>query len=486
MKSINPCMIIFIVMLLNRSKALESWTGNKEMMSSSSGKHFQNLRNDCVEDLEQRSADCSSKHLLDVPQDLNPDIKFLYLRDNNLTILRNTSFLKYLQLTGLNLEGNSIRDIESGAFYSLINLRVLVLSGNANLELHEDIFQWSCALSSLSLSDCGLSGFKFDPGLKDSNPQHATTGMDLDDLHSKSVDSCTYYALGSIHLTENKIRTLTDETIFIEWQFHHLFLEGNPLHRVDPDAVAAIDVTYLCFGRYPLSLDVIKNITLGVEKSARITRLSIVYASITYIPPDLFDNFCNKTINFLDLQGNNLILYPFVFASLNGVSILILQDCNLITIDPRYFEGMARLDVLVATNNIINSINPNEFTWHVSLYKMELGLYQCREIKKFAFKGLDDLTTLYLHHAYNSKNEPNFVINHENLQEFKLVSSGTAARHILKPTLLTLRTPRLKVLHYERFDHIWSDFNVLELSKMANSIEKVYFQAKLGMYEITL
>ena len=64
-------------MLLNSSNALENWTGNKEMVSSSSGKHFQNLRNDCVEDLEQKRADCSSKHLLDVPQDLNPDIKSL-------------------------------------------------------------------------------------------------------------------------------------------------------------------------------------------------------------------------------------------------------------------------------------------------------------------------------------------------------------------------------------------------------------------------
>ena len=244
-------MIIFIVMLLNSSKALENWTGNKEMMSSSSGKHFQNLRNDCVEDLELRSADCSSKNLLDVPQDLNPDIKSLNLRDNNLTILRNTSFLKYLQLTYLNLGGNSIRDIQSCAFYSLINLEFLVLVGNANLELHGDIFQWLCALGFLSVSGCGLSGFKFDPGLKDSNPQHARAGMDLDDLHSKSVNSCTYYAVEFIDLTENNIRALTNETFSISWRFYQLYLEGNPLHRVDPDTVAAIDAASLYFGRYP-------------------------------------------------------------------------------------------------------------------------------------------------------------------------------------------------------------------------------------------
>ena len=473
-------------MLLNSSKALENWTGDKEIISSSSGKHFQNLRNDCVEDLEQRTADCNSMHLLKVPQDLNPDITILLLRYNNLTILRNTSFLKYLQLSYLDLRDNSIRDIESGAFYSLINLRFLVLSGNANLELHDDIFQWSCALTSLSLSDCGLTGFKFDPGLKDSNPPHATAGMDLDDLHSKSVDSCTYYALEFIDLSKNNIRALTNETFSISGQLTELYLEGNPLHRVDPDAVAAIDVASLYFGRYPLSLDVIKNITLGVAKSEMIISLSIVYANITYIPPDLFDKFCNKTLTSLDLQGNNLILYPLVFASLNGVSDLNLQDCNLVTIDPRYFEGMARLYVLLAKNNFINSINPKEFTWNVSLYEMELSLYQCREIKHFAFKGLDNLATLFLHHSYTGDNAPNFVINHKNLQKFKLFSGSAATTHVLKPSLLTLRTPRLKVLHYESFDHVLPDLNVRELSKIANSIENVNFQAKLGMYQITL
>ena len=470
-------------MLLNSSNALENWTGDKEMMSSS-GKHFQNLRNDCVEDLEQKRADCSSKHLLDVPQDLNPDIKSLDLHNNNLTIMRNTSFLKYLQLTYLNLGGNSIRDIESGAFYSHINLALLILAGNANLELRGDIFQWSCALNILLVSACGLSGFKFVPGLKDSNPQHATTGMDLDDLHSKSVDSCTYYALDTIDLTENNIRALTNETFSISWRFYQLYLEGNPLHRVDPDAVAAIDVACLCFGRYPLSLDVIKNITIGVAKSARITRLSITSASITFIPPDLFDNFCNKTLSSLDLQGNNLILYPFVFASLNGVSNLNLQDCNLLTIDPRYFEGMDRLGVLWAKNNIINSINPDKFTWNVSLYKIELGLYQCREIKHFAFKGLDNLATLYLKHAYTSVNEPNFLISHDNLQEFTLLSNSAVDR--LKPAFLTLDTPHLKYLHYEMFYHVSADLNAMQLLNIAKSIENVNFQAKLGMYQITL
>ena len=470
-------------MLLNSRNTLENWTGDKEMMPSS-GKHFQNLRNDCVQDLEQRKADCSSRHLFEVPQDLNPDTDFLDLHNNNLTILRNKSFVNYLQLTWINLGSNSIRDIESGAFYSLINLGLLILAGNAELDLHGDIFQWSCALNILLVSACGLSGFKFVPGLKDSNPQHAKADMDLDDLHSKGVDSCTYYALESIDLTENKIRVLTDETLLIEWQFYHLFLEGNPLDTVDPDAVAAIDVACLYFGRYPLSLDVIKNITLGVAKSDRITGLSIVYASITYIPPDLFENFCNKTLSSLDLQGNNLILYPLVFAFLNGVSNLNLQDCNLVTLDPRYFEGMAQLDVLLATNNIINSINPNDFAWNVSLYQMELGLYQCREIKYFAFKGLDDLTELYLHHVYTDENEPNFVISHNNLQDFTLVSNSATVK--LKPTVLTLDTPHLKYLHYEMFDyHVTADVNAMELLKIAKSIKNVHFQAKLMIYEIT-
>ena len=37
-------------MLLNSRNTLENWTGDKEMMPSS-GKHFQNLRNDCVQNI---------------------------------------------------------------------------------------------------------------------------------------------------------------------------------------------------------------------------------------------------------------------------------------------------------------------------------------------------------------------------------------------------------------------------------------------------
>ena len=341
-------------------------------------------------------ADCSSRHLLDVPQDLNPDIISLDMGYNNLTILRNTSFLKYLQLSYLELEGNSIRDIESGTFHSLINLQTLTLTGNANLELHSDIFQWSCALKILYVSGCGLSGFKFDPGLKDSNPQHETAGMDLDNLHSKSVDSCTHYALRLIDLKENNIMALTNETLFIELQLYHLFLEGNPLHRVDPDAVAAIDVVFLYFGRYPLSLDVIKNITLGVAKSDRIILLSIVYASITYIPPDLFDELYNKTLSSLNLQGNNLILTPALFKNIFSLYSLNLRNNQIKSIASDAIIGLTSLEILELQENELLYLPSNFLISLTSLIELKLDFNKLSYLDEDVFVSSTTLTTLTL------------------------------------------------------------------------------------------
>ena len=56
-----------------------------------------------------------------------------------------------------------------------------------------------------------------------------------------------------------------------------LVLENNPIQTVDPDTIASLNAEFLLFGYYPLSLQVIRNITLGVSKSTAIENLSIQF-----------------------------------------------------------------------------------------------------------------------------------------------------------------------------------------------------------------
>ena len=470
-------------MVLSSCRGSATTPVEKEFKSSLNQKHFQTPRHHCVQFAEDRSADCSSEQLEDVPQDLDPDTEILLLSENNLTILRNTSFQNYLQLTDLYIDLNSITVIERGTFYLLSNLMVLILSFNSELELHGNIFQWSCSLMNLACTDCGLSGFV--TGFKKQNLQNETSDFKSDAKASASVHSCEYYKMNILDLSGNDIRVLSPETLSIDWDFYTLFLQRNPIQRVDPDTVASIYVlSSLFFGYYPLSIEVIRNITLGVSKTYMIANLSFKYAGITSIPPDLFDHLGNRTLNSLDLQGNNLLLYPLVFAALNDVSDLNLQECNLKAIDPRYFEGMIQLRTLTATSNVISAINPDEYTWNLDLQEMELGLYQCKEIKALAFKGLQNLTRLILRHVYANEIEPNFVINIRTLLKFSLVSSSGSSG--MKPTLLTLNTPHLKVFNYKMSDyHVFSDSNAMELSKVRKSIQTVCLQAELVLDELT-
>ena len=127
-----------------------------------------------------------------------------------------------------------------------------------------------------------------------------------------------------------------------------------------------------------------------------IRNLSLSDADMTYIPHDLFNCLRNKSLSKLSLEGNHLLLYPLVFADLTHVSTLDISHCHLKTIDPQYFDGMVGLRKLLADNNEISSFNPFATTWRINLHRMELGLEDCEAITQHAFRGLQNLKTLFL------------------------------------------------------------------------------------------
>ena len=166
-----------------------------------------------------------------------------------------------------------------------------------------------------------------------------------------------------ISLSWNNISSLTAENLEIYSECIPISLSlrlfANPFEMIDPDAIASLHATAVHFGGEKLSFDMIRNITLGVSRSDVIKSLSLKFANITIIPPDLFDFLCNKSLSKLSLQGNNLLLYPSVFAALTHVSTLDITSCNLKTIDPPYFDGMDGLRELLANYNEIRFFYPS-------------------------------------------------------------------------------------------------------------------------------
>ena len=414
-----------------------------------------------------------------VPQDLNPDIQQLFLSWNKLQVLRNTSFQEYAQLTELDLKENAIYYTEKGAFYPLVNLITLDLSHNNKIYLHDASFQRSLKLQDLNLNDCGLSTFAI-PGFVNRKTQLGLKESEF----SQKCPSCGQHQANDIDLRDNNFTSLTSETIAIDCHvFSRLVMNGNPLQKVDPDTITSLQVKSLSVGSHPLSLEVIKNITLGVSKSIVIERLDIIYTNITVIPPDLFEHLRNKTLDSFSLHGNrNILLYPGVFKDLTHVSSLSLKVCNIKIIDPQYFEGMMELHWLEADVTQRNSINPSNITWGVPLHGIELQYYACAEIHMDTFRGLHNLTRLYLTvNDQTCKVRPNILISRMNLHEFFLYAIIG-----IRPALV-LKTPHLKIFTYKCIgDDFHLDYNPWELASVRQSIEIIHLHAHLYIHDIYL
>ena len=207
-----------------------------------------------------------------------------------------------------------------------------------------------------------------------------------------------------------------------------------------------------------------------------IKNLSLSDADMTYIPHDLFNCLRNKSLSKLSLEGNHLLLYPLVFADLTHVSTLDISHCHLKTIDPQYFDGMVGLRKLLADNNEISSFNPSATTWRINLHRMELGLEDCEAITQHAFRGLQNLKTLFLHQNVAS-GFCSMVIDITQLQELTFLP-GSYITH------LTLNTPNLKEFSFSNSDLGMGWLYTKELFTVAESIEKINIHAGLRIRDI--
>lgn len=129
-----------------------------------------------------KTADCNKRALLSVPDDLDSDVKILFMTDNAAAMrqlsadaLHPYSGLQELYLTRdgidsialgafrhtrnlqkLDLEGNALAAVPTRAFEPLAYLRVLILSGNPLSRLPADAFRPLVSLEMLELENCRL------------------------------------------------------------------------------------------------------------------------------------------------------------------------------------------------------------------------------------------------------------------------------------------------------------------------------------------
>ena len=272
---------------------------------------------------EERRADCARRNLTDVPLNLFSNTQLLNLYDNQITLLRNTSFQVYLELVDLNLYVNQIYSIEIGTFFPLVKMEYLNLLGNPLFNVNGNIFQWMCEMRHLNLQHTRLSSFS--TRIKNRAPKLQFEDMELSAHCTDKISTPSEDEVNEIDLSWNNISSLSAENmkIYSECLPISLKLFKNPFELIDPDAIASLHATAVHFGWRKLSFDMIRNITLGVSKTSVIKSLSLENVDMTNVSHDLFDFLHNKSLSKLSLSRNNLLLYPSVFAALTHVSTLI-------------------------------------------------------------------------------------------------------------------------------------------------------------------
>ena len=418
----------------------------------------------CAQNFEEKSGDCRERNLTKVPRDLNPDIQTLLLSGNKLRILRNTSFEHYPRLAELHLDSNVIDTIQIGAFFPLRDLKILILFRNPISVISDGVFQRCDNLQHLDLSQNELKVFS--GGMLEFLPNLELLFLQVSKIKYVNITNCGMNRKQAILLMGNDILKLTRDTFIFTCVADSLYLDDNPIGRIDPDVIASLPVDILTLGGYPLLTEAtLKNLSLGVSMST-IEEVWIKDAYITVLDENLFDALQNKALRMISLRHNNLQLYHSVFSKLDLLSALDISDCNLKIIEPEYFDGMMGLQHLYLNNNMIEVINPYNSMWKINLYHLDLSMNMFERLNRSSFSGLYNLTSLSMQ-LMKSEFIPVVYIDLENIISIDL------SRNIVRK--LKLNTPLLKVFSYGDIqERIYVPFFCKRVFQTALNVETIY------------
>lgn len=394
-------------------------------------RYIENSVEECAFEIHSNTAICERLGLTNVPKELPEDVEILRISENSIKSLMNSSFERYPHVTYLDVSDNDIRVIEPTTFYPLNKLTFLSIAYNQNLVLPaKGLLMWATKLSSVSVEGSGL---KLLPGdILRWSPTLESVNFTENELTTVNISLCG--TVGAVYLSYNYIEQLTNDTFTFTCQTDELHLTGNPIRSVDPGVIESLQVQSLVLGGYTMTLDVVRNIFIGVSRS-KIENLAINFAGLGIsgaIRKDLFDPLRNISLSLLELSGDSFSLHSSIFSSLNKVTELVLNQDEINRIEPDFFEGMQQLRVLNLNFNQIRTINTNGSTWKSDLINMHLSHNGLKKISPSTFRGLQNLRLLDLTNNYllvmleltsfsELKRIETIILSYSNLLQFELV-----------------------------------------------------------------
>ena len=300
------------------------------------------------------------------------NLKFLSLVQNAIYHIPKDVFVTLPKLERLLLQSNRIHSIDSHAFSKLVALRELNLNNNMLTAIQDGMFSKLSALSKLQLNRNKISRI------------HEYAFKDLKVLKTLQLLDNPIKVLHGIQFTPS-LTYLEISGSFIENILYSQFVNQSNLERL----IFTQSRLHSIFTDAP---DIAKRLTQIETQNRTITSDNDI--SDTCPTSSVFSNF--SELNYLDLNGNNLILHQQNFIYLPQLLTLKLESNNISHLPVGVFCGLSKLKYLSLRDNDLKHIPRLLFSNLTKLEYLTLWENQIEVIAAGAFASLERLRSLVL------------------------------------------------------------------------------------------
>ncbi|XP_011301867.1 chaoptin [Fopius arisanus] len=347
-----------------------------------------------------------------------PELKELFLADNNILEIPAEAFLESISLSVLYLQQNAIRRIDSRGLATLGQLAQLHLSDNFIERVPRGFLDHCDNLSTLSLDGNRIRDLEAGTFSKSKQLRE----LRLQDNQITEVRRGVFAPLPTLlelHLQNNAITDMETGALKSLHNLQHINLQGNLLAVLGDVFQVSFDSTgsLVSIQLDNNGLGVLHNDSLRGQTSVRIMwlghnrmtrlqaplfrdlvvveRLYLTNNSISRIEDTAFQPM--QALKFLELSMNRLShVTGKTFSELHDLEELYLQDNVLRKLDPYALTALKRLRILDLANNYLGELHSTMFQESLSIRTLNLKNCTIRIMEAGVFKGLTNLYELNL------------------------------------------------------------------------------------------
>ncbi|KAJ6630884.1 Leucine-rich repeat-containing protein 15, partial [Pseudolycoriella hygida] len=214
-------------------------------------------------------------------------------------------------------------------------------------------------------------------------------GASITQVDDNSFSACS--SIEQLYLYYNRISSISSNAFASLRTLRYLHLGENFLSTLPENVFANLqELTDLS-----LFFNNFQDLPVGVFRPlTNLQYLNIGYANLSSINGDWFTE--NTNLSYLNLAGSRLTLSPNMFAGMDQLIFLSLNDNGISEIPSGTFSQLTNLQNLQLYFNNFSILEEDSFPDLQQLVVLDIGNNPIGEIRANAFRGLGRLSTLYL------------------------------------------------------------------------------------------